>query len=240
MKTVIAAVVLAACGLSSVASAEESRPPSKEESIGIVSGATVGALAGGPVGAFIGIAVGAILGDRYHQKNAKLALLDDRLRESDQTVTALSAQLVSAQEQVASLSEHIRSQPLPPSVQRTLRGEVMFRTKDASLDADTAAHLAELAQLVSSKPGIFVQLDGYADPRGTESENLLLSEQRAQSVRAALLAGGIAEDRIMVMAHGEVGATSSPGDTDGYALDRRVVITIGNAGSQVAQSEDAP
>jgi len=240
MKTVIAAVGLIALGVSGVASTEESRPPSKEESIGIVSGATVGALAGGPVGAFVGIVVGALLGDRYHQKNETVALLDERLRESDQTVTALSAQLMSAQEQVASLSEHIRSQPLPPSVQRTLRGEIMFRTRDASLDANTSAHLAELAQLVSSAPGISVRLDAYADPRGTEDENVALSEQRAQSVRAGLLAGGVTEDRIMMVAHGEVGANSAQGDIDGYALDRRVVITIGSADSQVAQSQDAP
>jgi outer membrane protein OmpA-like peptidoglycan-associated protein len=240
MKTVIAAVGLAALGVTSVAGAEVSGPPSKEESIGIVSGATIGALAGGPVGAFIGIAVGALLGDRFHQKSETVAELDARLRESDQTVAALSTQLMSAQEQVASLSEHIRLQPLPPAVQRTLRGDVMFRTRDASLDADTGAQLAELAQLVSSAPDISIRLDAYADPRGTETENLALSEQRAQSVRAALLAGGIAEDRIMVVAHGEVGASSSPGDVDGYALDRRVVITIGSADSQVAQSQDAP
>jgi len=240
MKTVIAAVGLVALGVSSVASAEDSRPPSKEESIGVVSGATVGALAGGPVGAFVGIVVGALLGDRYHRQNETMVLLDERLRDSDQTVAVLSAQLKSSQERVAALSEEIRSQPLPASVQRTLRGEIMFRTKDASLDADTGAHLAELAQVVSSAPGISVRLDAYADPRGTEEENFALSEQRAQSVRAALLAGGIGEDRIMVVAHGELGALSSKGDTDGYALDRRVVITIGNGDSQVAQSQDAP
>lgn len=240
MKTVIAAVSLVALGVGNVASAQESRPPSKQESIGIVSGATVGALAGGPVGAFVGMVVGALLGDRYHQKNEQLALLDGRLRDSDQTVAALSEQLKASQEQVASLSEQVRAQPLPASVQRTLRGEVMFRTKDASLDADTGAHLAELAQLVSAAPGIAVRLDAYADPRGTEDENLALSEQRAQSVRAALLAGGIPDERIMVVAHGELGASSPQGDLDGYALDRRVVITIGSAESQVAQSQDAP
>ena len=240
MKTVIVAASLVTFGVCSVASAEESRPPSKEESIGIVSGATVGALAGGPVGAFVGMVVGAILGDRYHQKNETLALLDERLRDSDQTVVALTGQLKSSQEQVVSLSEQVRSQPLPASVQRTLRGEVMFRTKDASIDADTGAHLAELAQLVSAAPGISVRLDAYADPRGTEDENFVLSEQRAQSVREALLAGGIPDDRIMVVAHGELGANSPQGDIDGYALDRRVVITIGSAESQVAQSQDAP
>ncbi len=238
MKTVIATVGLLALGVSSVASAADH--PTKEESIGMLGGVAIGAAAGGPVGAFVGIVVGAMLGDRYHTQKQTVAVLDERLRQSDQTVVALSAQLESSQEQIASLSEQIRAQPLPTSVQRTLRGEIMFRTNASTLDADTGTHLSELAQLLAAAPDIVVRVDAYADPRGTEDENLSLSEKRAQSVREALLAGGIGADRIMVVAHGEQGSASTEGDVDGYALDRRVVITIGSGGSQVAQSEDAP
>ncbi len=238
MKTVIATVGLLALGVSNVASAADR--PTKEESIGMLSGVTIGAAAGGPFGAVIGMAVGAMLGDRFHTQKQTVARLDARLHDSDQTVAALSAQLKSSQERLASLSEQVRSQPLAPSVQRTLRGEIMFRTNDATLNADTSAHLSELAQLLTAAPGIVVRVDAYADPRGTEDENLSLSEKRAQSVREALLAGGIAGDHIMVVAHGEQASASTEGDVDGYALDRRVVITIGSGDSQVAQSEDAP
>jgi outer membrane protein OmpA-like peptidoglycan-associated protein len=245
MKTVIATAGLVALAISGAAGAAD-KPP-KEETIGIVSGLAVGAAAGGPIGAFVGIVVGAMLGDRYHAQKADAAVLAERLRDSDQTLATTVAelktskeQLASSREQIAALSEELRAQPLPPSVQRTLRGEIMFRTNDSTLSADTSAYLGELAQLLSVAPGIVVKVDGYADPRGTPDENQALSEQRAASVRTALLAGGIAEDRIMVVAHGENGSSSTDGDTDGYALDRRVVITIGNADSQVALSQDAP
>ena len=75
-------------------------------------------------------------------------------------------------------------------------------------------------------PDVIVKVDGYADPRGTESENLKLSSDRAEAVRAALMAGGIADSRIVVSAHGEDGVTTPEGDVDGYALNRRVVITL--------------
>lgn len=245
MKTLIAAAGLVALGVSGAANAANKAP--KEETIGVVSGLVVGAAAGGPVGAIIGAAVGALLGDRYHVQKENAALLEERLRDSDQALTATAAELMSSKEQlaasreqIATLTEEVRAQPLPPSVQKTLRGEIMFRTNDATLNADTSEYLGELAQLLTAAPGIVVKVDGYADPRGTEGENLALSEKRAASVREALLAGGIAEDRIMVVAHGEGGSGSTDGDVDGYALDRRVVITIGTPDSQVALSQDAP
>ncbi len=238
MNTVIATAGLVALGMSGAASATD-KPP-KEETIGIVSGLAVGAAAGGPIGAFVGIVVGAMLGDRYHTQKETAALLEQRLRESDQTLTAMTAELQASKEQVAVLSAELSAQPLPPSVQRTLRGEIMFRTDDATLNADTSTHLAKLAELLAAVPGIVVTVEGYADPRGTEGENLALSQRRAESVREALLAGGIEEDRIVMVAHGEGGSSSTQGDMDGYALDRRVVITIGNPNSQVALSQEAP
>jgi len=89
-------------------------------------------------------------------------------------------------------------------------------------------------------PDVVVKVEGYADPRGTESENLKLSGDRAEAVRAALMAGGIADSRIVVVAHGEDGAGTSEGDVDGYALNRRVVITLEGADAQVAQSATDP
>jgi outer membrane protein OmpA-like peptidoglycan-associated protein len=245
MKTVIATAGLIALGVSGAAGAAEKAP--KEETIGVLSGLAVGAAAGGPIGAFIGAVVGAKLGDRYHVHKQESAQLKERLRDSDQTLTITLAelksskeQLAASKEQIASLTDELRAQPVPPSVQRTLRGEIMFRTNDAALSTDTSAYLSELAQLLNAAPAIVVKVEGYADPRGSEGANLTLSQQRAASVRDALLAGGIAEDRIMVVAHGEGGSTSTEGDVDGYALDRRVVLTISAADSQVAQSQDAP
>ena len=245
MKTLIATAGLVALGISGVADAANKAP--KEETIGVFSGLAIGAAAGGPFGAIIGAAAGALLGERFHLQKEKAAMLEARLDESDQTLTATAAELkrskeelASSNEKIASLNAELSSQPVPPSVQKSLRGEIMFRTNDATLSADTSAYLGELAQLLAAAPGIVVHVEGYADPRGTDGENLTLSQQRAASVREALLAGGIAEERVMMVAHGESGSVSTEGDTDGYALDRRVVITIGSPESQVALTQDAP
>lgn len=216
----------------------QKQPSHKEETIGVLSGMAIGAIAGGPLGAIAGMTLGSWLGHRSDSRREALATLDERLRESDETVTQLAAELRGSQEHVAALSEELRTQPLPPAVRKTLRGDILFRTNDSTLTGETEAQLAELAQALAGVPDLVVKVDGYADPRGTPGENLKLSGARADAVRAALIAGGIADNHIVITAHGEDGATTVPGDVDGYALNRRVVIRLEGAGEQVALSAE--
>jgi outer membrane protein OmpA-like peptidoglycan-associated protein len=216
------------------------KPSQKEETIGVFSGMAIGAVAGGPLGAIAGMTVGALLGHRFDARKQQLATLDQRLKESDQTVTQLAEELRGSQERVAALSDELRTQSLPPGVRESLRGDVLFRTNDSTLTGDTEAQLTQLAQALTRMPDVIVKVDGYTDPRGTETDNLKLSGDRADAVRAALMAGGIADSRIIVVAHGEDGVTTPEGDVDGYALNRRVVITLEGANAQVAQSATDP
>jgi outer membrane protein OmpA-like peptidoglycan-associated protein len=240
--TVIAGAGLAALVASGTANAAQDpgKPSQKEEAIGVFSGMAIGAVAGGPLGAIAGMTVGALLGHRFDAKKQQLATLDQRLKDSDQTITQLAGELRGSQERVAALTEELRTQPLPPAVRESLRGDVLFRTNDSTLNGDTEAQLTQLAQALARVPEVVVKVDGYADPRGTENENLKLSGERAEAVRAALMAGGIADSRIVVVAHGEDGVTTPEGDIDGYALNRRVVITLEGANARVAQSATDP
>ncbi len=255
MKRIVASMGLIALTAAGAANAGEAssagQRPSKEESVGMVSGMAIGAAAGGPFGAIIGLALGGWIGDRMDNQNQAVASLEQRLQESDETLTALSTQLSESQGSVAALTAKLADsesrvallQPaqgstIAPALQRSLRGEIMFRTNDSTVSADTAERLIELAQVLTVAPEAVVQIDGYADPRGTKQENLVLSEQRAEAVRAALIAGGLEADRILVRPHGEHETVSTTGDADGYALERRVVITIGAKQPAVAEVTD--
>ena len=68
MRNSIIAIIAATSVLFSMPS-QAAHKGSKEESIGVGSGALVGALAGGPVGMLIGAAIGAKIGDSMHEKN---------------------------------------------------------------------------------------------------------------------------------------------------------------------------
>lgn len=255
MKRIVASVGLIALTAAGAANAGEASSagqyPSKEESVGMVGGMAIGAAAGGPFGAIIGLALGGWIGDRMDTQNQTVVSLEERLQESDATLTALSTQLSESQGSVASLTAQLADSErriallqapeggsIAPALQRSLRGEIMFRTNDSTVGADTTDRLIELAQVLAVAPEAVVQIDGYADPRGTKEENLVLSEQRAEAVRAALIAGGLEADRILVRPHGEHATVSARGDVDGYALERRVVITIGAKQPAVAEVTD--
>jgi outer membrane protein OmpA-like peptidoglycan-associated protein len=71
-----------------------------------------------------------------------------------------------------------------------------------------------------------VRVAGYADPRGSEELNAALSERRADAVAAVLAQAGVEPGRIIVEAHGKTDSTSTDGDLDGYAFERRVTVRI--------------
>ena len=62
---------------------------SKEENVGVGTGAVVGALAGGPFGLIIGAAFGAKIGDSIHQKSESIDTLQGSLQNSERSVARL-------------------------------------------------------------------------------------------------------------------------------------------------------
>jgi hypothetical protein len=116
-----------------------------------------------------------------------------------------------------------------------LQGDILFRTGSADVPQETAHEIETLAGVLAKSPALTVRLDGYADPRGTEDINLKLSEARANAVRDLFLAAGVREDALEVNAYGKSQSTAE--DSDGYALERRVRLTLqAAAGAPMAQA----
>jgi outer membrane protein OmpA-like peptidoglycan-associated protein len=116
-----------------------------------------------------------------------------------------------------------------------LQGDVLFRTGSAEVTSEMAQQIQVLAQAVAKSPDLKVRLDGFADPRGTVDSNLKLSEERADAVRDLFVAGGVTPDALEVNAYGK--SQSVAEDADGYALERRVRLTLQaqSGDSEVAQ-----
>jgi outer membrane protein OmpA-like peptidoglycan-associated protein len=225
-------------------------PP--HEPIGFVTGGVIGAFAAGPVGALVGAGLGTWLGNRVHRasdatkaeatvaalqtngmqlQTEKSALLNERnaLIETNRSLTArlddLTQNIEAAQNAAADGSEVLDG----------LQGDVLFRTGSADITPEIAHQIQVLALAVAKSPELKVRLDGYADPRGTEETNLKLSEARANAVRDLFLAAGIAGEALEVNAYGK--SQSVAADNDGYALERRVRLTLqAQGGAAVAQA----
>jgi outer membrane protein OmpA-like peptidoglycan-associated protein len=227
----------------------KTRPP--QEPAGFVAGAVIGAFAAGPVGAVVGAGLGTWLGNRVHRASdakkaeAQVAMLESdkselqsekgvlltergRLLESNQ---ALSMKLddVSQKIKTAQAARDDASEVLDG-----LQGDVLFRTGSAEITADIAHQIQVLAQAVSKSPELKIRVDGYADPRGTVETNLKLSQERANAVRDLLLASGVSNEALEINAYGKSQSTAE--DSDGYALERRVRLTLQmEAAAAVAQ-----
>ena len=111
---------------------------------------------------------------------------------------------------------------------RGLEIELPFRTDETELPVDMQARITAIAGLLATTPGLSVQVDGYADPRGSVDYNQALSLARAERVRELISATGIDTGRITTFGHGE-SMTQGDGTNlhpDQLALQRRVTVTF--------------
>jgi len=238
-KAIAAAVALALASASVSTSAQagegsKQQGPSKEQKIGMVSGTVTGALVGGPFGAGVGFIIGTIAGVHAEKVRAtakKASSLEGELAGVQQELTAAQAALSVA-------AEKSGEDPMIAQLAQRLRADVLFRTASAELDANASSKLGDLATVLASYPGLVIEIDGYADPRGKAGENLELSQQRASAVRAALIVGGAKPDSIRIAAHGEQLSTAAKGDMEAYSWERRVSLSVIPAAKvQVAQAQ---
>lgn len=108
----------------------------------------------------------------------------------------------------------------------TTLGSVLFNTDSARIDQALWPLLHSAAALARSHPSVVIELDGYADVRGSRNHNLTLSARRVESVVAFLTRLGVDPARIKAHIHGETRASANVRDRDGQVFDRRVSIIL--------------
>jgi peptidoglycan-associated lipoprotein len=76
-------------------------------------------------------------------------------------------------------------------------------------------------------PSARVRLEGNTDERGSREYNIGLGERRAQTVRRALMAQGVADAQITTVSYGEERPAVPGHDEEAYAKNRRVEFVYG-------------
>jgi outer membrane protein OmpA-like peptidoglycan-associated protein len=101
---------------------------------------------------------------------------------------------------------------------------VYFDFGTATLTADAAPALAEMVKLLTENPSLQVYVVGHTDWVGDADANQALSQDRAQSVVASLIAAGIAQSRISAAGVGVYAPRASNTTDAGRSLNRRVEL----------------
>ncbi len=101
-----------------------------------------------------------------------------------------------------------------------------FDTGKADIRAIDRPTVDGIGQILVAYPAARVRLIGFADARGDADANASLGVLRARAVMAALVAKGVAADRIDTASGGETGATDTNATAQGQAENRRTELVV--------------
>jgi outer membrane protein OmpA-like peptidoglycan-associated protein len=99
---------------------------------------------------------------------------------------------------------------------------INFETGKAVITAGSFKSLDDLVTLLNSYPGASVEIQGHTDNNGTPESNKTLSQDRANSVKRYLSAGGVSEARMTAIGYGQEVPLADNKTEAGKTKNRRV------------------
>jgi outer membrane protein OmpA-like peptidoglycan-associated protein len=101
-----------------------------------------------------------------------------------------------------------------------------FDTAKSEIRAADRDELNTLAAALKQYPNARIRIVGYADSRGAAAANATLGKERADSVKAALVAEGIADTRLETASGGETNPVDTNATSTGQAENRRTELVV--------------
>jgi len=112
-------------------------------------------------------------------------------------------------------------------------GDVLFDTGKATLKPGAYATIDRLAATLREAGSRKVQIEGHTDSVGSDELNQTLSQQRADSVAAALMQRGVSSDQIIATGKGEGFPVAGNDNAAGRQQNRRVEMIFTDDSSRV-------
>ncbi|HEX4481139.1 MAG TPA: OmpA family protein [Rudaea sp.] len=149
---------------------------------------------------------------------------------------AKEAELARKEAQLAELAasdlrghlQNMRATHGAQGMQMTL-DDVAFAPGRAALRPEAKASLGKLVAFVNKDPGKPIRIEGHTDSRGNPNANQILSQKRADSVRDALIAAGVAANRMSSVGLGQDNPVADDSTEEGRAKNRRVDVILEDA-----------
>lgn len=136
-------------------------------------------------------------------------------------VTVNAAQMAVAVPQDNSASNMSADEQFHASVQ-----DIFFDYDSYDVRSDADASLSKTAAYLAQHREIKVLIGGYCDERGSNEYNLTLGQNRAESVKKALVQAGIGPDRLRVVSYGKEKPFCTESTEECWQQNRRAGFTI--------------
>lgn len=115
------------------------------------------------------------------------------------------------------------TEPTPRSFQFE---KINFDTAKSDIRPADMAEVDQVAAALKQYPGARIRIAGYADARGSDPANMTLGKQRADSIKAALVAKGIDAGRIETVSGGETDPVATNATAGGRFENRRTELVV--------------
>jgi outer membrane protein OmpA-like peptidoglycan-associated protein len=112
-------------------------------------------------------------------------------------------------------------------------GDLLFDNNSDVLKPGAGQSLLRLGAFLKAYPTRTALVEGYTDSVGSTNSNQTLSEQRAASVRSALLGLGVGGERLVIRGYGEAYPVGNNQSGAGRLSNRRVEVILSDDSGQI-------
>jgi outer membrane protein OmpA-like peptidoglycan-associated protein len=172
--------------------------------------------------------------DQIAALNTEMEKREARLGGVSQERIALQRR-VDAQERLRSSVAQIESSFAPDEARVFRQGDdviisllgIRFASGKSNIDAANGALMGKVRNALALFPDAAMVIEGHTDANGSDSANLILSQDRADAVRQYLISTfGISAERISSIGYGESRPVATNETAEGRARNRRIDLIV--------------
>jgi OmpA-OmpF porin, OOP family len=178
--------------------------------------------------------------DRLAALNTQLQRLESRLGGVSEERVALQRR-VDAQERLRMNVAKVEGSFTPDEARVFRQGDdvvlsllgIKFPSGRSTIDGASGGLMRKVQQALELFPGASVAVEGHTDANGSDSTNLILSQDRADAVRQYLISTfGVDAEKVSSVGYGEARPVATNETPAGRARNRRIDLVIRLAGDR--------